>query len=167
MTRTRWVWLLAIAVVLVASGSVAAVLVGSGDTSSGRLSSIVARPPRSGAPAHPTAAPQARPKDCDTIDDLVRDWVGPPQQGETDAERSERLADKARATADAVSEPTLKQDVNRWADGFAVLAESQHLASDSAATETSADLAAKSTDSINQTADLLHQACPDGWPAQP
>lgn len=161
---------MAIAVLLVGGAATAGVMLARGEGSSGRPSAISARTARSPRAApRPIARPRAassQPKDCTVIDELARDWMGPPGPDETDVQRSERLADKARDTADSVSDATLKADLNRWADGFSLLAESQRLAGDTAAPDATS-LGAAANTTITSTADQLRQACPEGWPSQP
>lgn len=144
MTRKGWLWVLG-AVVLIVAAAVAIVVAMQDDDDSATASA----------------------GDCQVVGELVREWKSVAQQDQTGGEHNDQFAGKVRAAADSVTTPTLKEDLNTWADGFALLADVQRRDAGSSATQDDPAKTAQAGDAIYGTADRLRQACPDTWPTQP
>lgn len=142
MTRKRWLWVL-IAAILIAGAVVASVLVMRADDAA--TTSVA---------------------DCQVVGELAREWKAIAQEDQTGGERNEQFAGEVRAAADSVSTPALKEKLNTWADGFALLAHVQRAdaSASSAASDDGAKLA-EAGDTIYGTADGLRESCPESWPA--
>jgi hypothetical protein len=165
--QTRWFWVLTVVVAVGAALGAATLLMHRDHTTTARPALVPVQTTKHAKPTAPAAAPRPVSKgDCDAAKAVANQWQAPPQQDEIDVQRSERLSDDSRDAADSVSDQTLKQDLSRWANAFALLAEAQRLTGDPAATDSNSMINTANT-AINQTADELRQTCPDGWPAQP
>ena len=121
----------------------------------------------------------APPDDCAIVEQLAREWSVRAAATNVAADSDERdpsyvfdrwsvMSDKARAGADSVSTPALKQDLNKWAEGFALFAQLQRDATGQPAHESGKpgrqpDLD-QAGDLIYNTAADLQEACPKGWP---
>jgi hypothetical protein len=104
--------------------------------------------------------------DCQVVGELAREWKAMAQVDQTGGERNEQFGGEVRAAADSVSTPALKEKLNTWADGFALLADVQRAdASASSATPNDGAKVAEAGDTIYGTAHRLRDACPDSWPS--
>ncbi|QUR66005.1 hypothetical protein [Mycobacterium spongiae] len=118
-------------------------------------------------------------EDCAIVERLAQDWKVRAAANTATTGSEERdpssvfhrwsvMSDKARAGADAVSTPALRQDLNKWADGFALFAQLQRDAIQQPfevgwQPGELADLN-EAGDLIYDTANDLRQMCPNGWP---
>lgn len=123
---------------------------------------------------HHRASPAASVDDCAVVAQLAQLWradsensVDALAQGNnnplTEADGTAALSDKARAAAQSVSDPAIKDDLNSWADGFALLAQIiQGDAPESSPQDSSgeAERIQKAGGQIYLTADKLRTACP-------
>lgn len=118
--------------------------------------------------------------DCAVVAQLAQLWRADSEssinvlaQGDndplTEADGTAALSEKARAAAQSVSDPAIRDDLNSWADGFALLA--QIIGGDgrqSAPEDPSGESERihQAGDLIYLTADKLRATCPNAFPAR-
>ncbi|GJF08894.1 hypothetical protein NGTWS0302_26000 [Mycolicibacterium cyprinidarum] len=103
--------------------------------------------------------------DCGVVAELAREFVAMNGQDQTGGDTSASFAVKIRAAAESVSEPQLKSDLDRWADGFADLADIQRRDADHPpSTPGGNEHVTRAGDTIYGTADELQRWCPQAWP---
>ena len=127
---------------------------------------------------HHRASPAASADDCSVVAQLAQVWRADSEnsmdvlaQGDnnplTEADGTAALSEKARAAAQSVSDTAIRDDLNSWADGFALLAQIiQGDAQESSPQDSSgeAERIQKAGDQIYLTADKLRAACPEAFP---
>ncbi|MDD7812151.1 hypothetical protein PP713_06185 [Mycobacterium sp. CSUR Q5927] len=100
-----------------------------------------------------------------SMDALARDDNNPLAE----ADGTAALSEKARTAAQSASGPMIKDNLKRWAEGFALLAQ---IIRGDAPRSTPEDPSAESEriaqagDLIYSTADKLRAACPDAFPSR-
>ena len=128
----------------------------------------------------PPCVPAAGVDDCAVVAQLAQLWRADSEKAMgaltrddnnplAESDGTAALSEKVRAAAQSASDPAITDDLNSWADGFALLA--QIIQGD--AQESSpqhppgeAERIQKAGVQIYLTADKLRAACPDAFPAR-
>lgn len=129
---------------------------------------------------HHRASPAASADDCAVVAQLARLWRADSENSMDALARDDNnplaesdgtaaLSEKVRAAAQSVSDPAITDDLNSWADGFALLAQiirgdAQRSSPEDPSGES--DRIHQAGDQIYLTADKLRAACPDAFPAR-
>lgn len=123
------------------------------------------------------ASPAASADDCAVVAQLARLWRVDSENSMDALARDDNdplaevdgtaaLSEKARAAAQSVSDPVIRDDLNSWADGFALLAQIiQGDARESSLQDSpeEAERIQNAGDQIFLTADKLRAACPEAF----
>ncbi|WP_082966339.1 hypothetical protein [Mycolicibacter sinensis] len=129
---------------------------------------------------HHRASPAASADDCAVVAQLAQLWRADSEssmdalaRGDNNpsakADGTVALNEKARAAAQSVSDPAVRDDLSSWADGFGLLAQiirgdAQQSVPEAPSRES--ERIHRAGDLIYLTADKLRAACPNAFPAR-